>query len=768
MRTFQQFMTEVSKEDLEKVGVDRDLHFDSIFGDKIRIVVPLEQDESLGEMVSELEGLGYVVDHEDLIKKKIVYKKVQTRQGEKLRSEKVGKVLQAAGLSGLLDWWQKNADGIGRSDVGSSIVISRSPIDILQMSDHDGITSCHSPDGAFYHCARQEAKTGGAVAYVVKNSDLKGVDINDQEIFEDDDRRVKGIVPLERLRLRRFTNDKLDLLVPERRTYGIKNVGFADAVRKWAKRTQEESIGKMDPQRDYGKFDLKGGSYQDSNADGLWSDFFGVTVSGRKSSLDQDEEEEDEQGNLYDRAQEALDGHNWDYASVDLNDYDGLSYAAYITLKIPEKLFASKEVRDALQLSYRTSLRGSNDDHEGRREILKRLRDIIFGAVEVDGLQPDIEVHAAGENYEFGLSFANEDYYGDNELNSFERFLDYVDEVDGEWLEKTKKAIRALMDAGYLKNLSQKLQFKNFVVEDEKEKGLGEEGFVVSTKQPEKVGHIKDFWAHKHHFRDYHGEITFNDWNKQFAAYVNRYKALPFLVDESKLKLFMKLSETQGARKEDWEQTSTNSWHQDDVAKITGWVYLRIWADIGLDAHKSGDVVSRLKAMDENWDFYMQKIWRLFEKFIRDQREAFSKVTATPGSRPPWNTGPQGDEMLAGGSYKLGINPLDGLDPKGLSKKPNIRNKQMSLGLKFKEWLYNGASAPDNNPMVAAKGRFLRMRQEVAEYIDSLAELGIGAATAREKAMEAFADRAAQLPEEMRTQIERLITSFTGLLYPHD
>ena len=68
MRTFQQFLAEVSEEDIDKVGRDRGLHFKSIFGDRLRIVVPLEQGERLGEMVSELERRGYVVDHEDMTK----------------------------------------------------------------------------------------------------------------------------------------------------------------------------------------------------------------------------------------------------------------------------------------------------------------------------------------------------------------------------------------------------------------------------------------------------------------------------------------------------------------------------------------------------------------------------------------------------------------------------------------------------------------------------------------------------------------------------
>ena len=685
MRDFGEFLREVREEELERVGLDRDLHFDSIFGDKIRILVPLERDRSLMAISSELEGLGYVVDHEDLIKKKTVYKRVGTKQGEKLRPEKVGKALQQAGLSDHLDWWQKNADRVGRSDMGSSIVISRSPIDVLRMSDHDGITSCHSPDGSFYKCARQEAKTGGAVAYVVKNSDLKGVDLQDDEVFEDRDRRVKGIVPLERLRLRRFTKGSVDLLVPELRTYGIKNVGFADAVQRWAKRSQEGVIGKIDPSVDYGKFELRGGSYQDNDADKVWSNFFGVSVSGRKTSRDQEDEDEDESGDVYERAQEALDGHNWDHASVDLNDYDGLSYTAYISLSVPKRLFSSKEVREALDVSYRTSLGGySGERSDGKREILKALRGVIFEALEVDGLQDDFDVHAAGDDYSFNLSFINDAGY-DDELTNFERFLDYVDEVDEDWEEKTKKAMRALMDAGYLKDVSEKIEFRNFAVES------GDEDIEVSARKPERVGHLNKFMAHRNQFGyNSRGEVEFNDWNKQFAAYVNRYRILPFQVGDRNLRLFMRLNETQGANKEDWKPASQNQWHADDVAYITGWVYMDIRFDLGLDAHKSGDMISRLKYMDENWDFYLKKIWTLFDKFLKDMTVAAGKSTMTP---PKWHTAPHGEEMLAGGSHKLGIEPLKGDELKGLSRKPVVKDPQMRLGLKFKEWMLAGGAS---------------------------------------------------------------------------
>ena len=747
-------MREVSEEDLERVSLDRDLHFDSIFGDRLRIVIPLGQDERLGELVSELEGRGYVVDHETLTKTKTVHKRVETRQGEKLRPEKVGKALQSAGLTDLLDWWQKNADGVGRSDVGSSIVISRSPIDVLRMSDHDGISSCHSPDGSFYKCARQEARTGGAVAYVVKNTDLRGVDVQEDEIFEDKDRRVRGIVPLERLRLRRFTKGSVDLLVPELRTYGIKNVGFASAVGKWARRVQDGAISKIDPEADYAKFELRGGSYQDNDADKVWSNFFGVSVAGRKSSRDEDEEDQDESGDVYERAQEALDGHNWTHASVDLNEEGGyLYYTAYISLLVPKRLFASKEVRDALDGRYRRSLGGPSS---GDSKIVDEIREIMVDGLEIDGLEREVEVRVDGDDYSFGLSFTNDAGY-DDQLTNFERFLDYVDEVDGEWGEKTNKVHRALMDAGYLKDVSEKVEFKNFKVES------GDEDIEVSMVKPERVGHLKDFMAHRHHFGySTRGEVRFNDWNKQFAAYLNRYRALPFTVGDRNVDLFMRKGETVGADKDKWKPASDNQWHADDVASMTGWVYMDIRFDLGLDAHKSGDMISRLKYMDAHWDFYLKKVWRLFDKFSRDMAVAADKSTMTP---PKWNTAPHGDELLAGGSHRLGIKPLSGPDARGLSKKPVVKDPQMRLGLKFKEWLYHGVDAPDNDPLVAARGRFLALRQRVMGYVDELEGLGVPASEARERVMSAFGEEIAALPDNERLEMERLVGFLTGMIY---
>jgi hypothetical protein len=132
-------LREVSKKDLENIDLKRDLHFNNIFGNKLRIVIPLDQDNNINKLISKLEELGYEVDYEDLINKKQAYKKIKTQQGEKLRPEKIGKILQSSNQKELLDWWQKNGDNLKNNKTGSSIIISRSPIDVLRMSDHDGM-----------------------------------------------------------------------------------------------------------------------------------------------------------------------------------------------------------------------------------------------------------------------------------------------------------------------------------------------------------------------------------------------------------------------------------------------------------------------------------------------------------------------------------------------------------------------------------------------------------------------------------------------------
>jgi hypothetical protein len=74
---------------LSGVDPERDLLFNNIFSDKLRMLVPLDSNEEIQELTKLLEDLGYTVNYEDLVDKKIVYKKIKTKEGEKSRQEKV-------------------------------------------------------------------------------------------------------------------------------------------------------------------------------------------------------------------------------------------------------------------------------------------------------------------------------------------------------------------------------------------------------------------------------------------------------------------------------------------------------------------------------------------------------------------------------------------------------------------------------------------------------------------------------------------------------
>jgi hypothetical protein len=630
-------LREVSEDDLEKINANRDLHFNNIFGNKLRIVVPLEQDENINKLISKLEELGYEVDYEDLVNKKQAYKKIKTQQGEKLRPEKVGKILQTSNSRELLDWWQKNSENLKNNEVGSSIIISRSPIDVLRMSDHDGISSCHSPDGQFYKCARQEAKTGGAIAYVVKNSDLKGINIQDKEIFEDSDRNVGGIVPLERLRLRRLTNGESDLLMPELRTYGIKNVGFLSAIKNWAKTAQQNIIQKIDPVEGYKSFKLKGGSYQDNDTGKVWSNFFDVAVSGSKRSQDEDEENQDEDGDVYERAERALEGHrpNWKHVGVDLNENDGYLYASgHAGFTVSAKLF-TVDIGDWKSSNY------------------KNIKRIIEDALDISGLE-NLEInHYEASTYNVSFSIEQrDDGYGYDQITNFEHFLDYMDEVDRDFEEHVNKVYKALLEEGYIKDLSEKIEFKNFNIE------LDEEDFTITSKQAEKIGYLKEYPISKNLIST-HDKIKIREWGKLFPSLINQYKILPFKVAESNFNLFLEPSSTSGAYKNSvFADIDSNL--PENITKLTGWVYFTLHISLTLDLYKNSEVIKRLKNLDNNWDFYIQKLAKLFDIFIRNKQAS--------------------DPMQA--YYRDLV-----ANQKQLSQKPIFKKPQKQLGLNFKEYL---------------------------------------------------------------------------------
>lgn len=648
---FKQYINEISKRDLENIDLNRNLLFNNIFGDKLRVVIPLGEDLETREFMDELEDLGYTVTYSDLVHKKVIYKKIKTKEGTKERAEKVGKVLQneikklsvrspAVNLSRdgmllaalqksgqeyikkytkMLDWWQKNSENLKNSDSGSSVIISRSPIDLVRMSDHDNISSCHSPDRSHFKCAKQEAKTGGAVAYVVKNSDLKDVDIQKPELFEDEERKIEGIVPLERLRLRRFSKGEIDLLVPEIKTYGTSNVGFYGKVKQWATDSQKDTLEKLDPEKDYENFDLKGGSYQDSRADKIWSSFFDNSVIGHKTSLDDEEEEnedDDDGDNIYDAAEAQIRRHAraWQHFSVhhDIYDENTLDYSAYCSFSIPRKLFTL-----------------SNDwKDKNYREIKK----VIESNIDIYSIS-DVELNDEDEkDCIFNISVQNDDPdYQNNQLTRLEHFLDYIDDIDRNFDTHVSKVYSGLINKGYIKSVSDKLKFKNFTMEED-----DYEGTTIKSVE-EKIAYLKDFpvtessrsssghYSNRQMFKS-GGKIYINDFRNHLvnSTEFKNLKIFPFDLKPSEINFYLKDGMAKIDKTE--EKESSGGVYKDpdnfdpvpsNITKITGWVYFELEKTIGFNIASNTKTIQFLKNVDNNWDFYVKKLNKAFEVFVK-------------------------------------------------------------------------------------------------------------------------------------------------------
>ena len=627
-----QNINEINKRSLIGIDPERDLLFNNIFGDKLRLLAPLDTNKELEELTELLEDLGYTVNYEDLIDKKIIYKKIKTKEGEKSRPEKVGKALQSAisfktpfsnKAEELLDWWQKNSSHLKNTQTGASIIISRSPIDLVRMSDHDNITSCHDPKKSHFKCAKQEARTGGAVAYVVKNSDLVGVDIQKPELFKDKDRKIDGIVPLERLRLRRFNKDEIDLLLPELRTYGTSHIGFYDAVKNWAKSVQSNNLEKMNPEEDYDKFDLKGGTYQDTDASEIWGEFFHKKFGGKKYSKDEKEERKDSVSgdDLDEDAGRQIGEHsaNWKHFHVyhDVtDDYDGeggayLSYSASVSFTIPYRETTEKFNQSVAAVS--GTLRDNWRDGRELEDVIKDAIDMYT----INDINWDYHQEGKKEYHVVNLSIDDEDRHQD-QITGLEHFLDYIDDLDSNYETHVQKVYVKLIEKGYMKSPKTDFEFKNFEVEVD-----DEEGDVTMRSNPEKVGYLKDYLVDN--------SITDRNYNIQLLTLKDKIfnnpniTSIPF-IDSKSIVLYMPKNTTQG-----WYDNKAAYFDADSPPKserkLTGYVYLNFSKSFKhLDYDNKSKIIAQIKQLDKNWDFYMKRLSQIFDLTVKGDLEKRNRL----------------------------------------------------------------------------------------------------------------------------------------------
>jgi hypothetical protein len=277
------------------------LPFDDIFGKKYRVSFPL-MNETLSNIIDLLKkgetktGKKYDVD----LSTQMATYKVKNRDGDLVKKQvKAGKVIGRELGPNYLDHWAKGLTGQGKH-----IIVSRHPIDIARMSDHDRWSSCHAPPHKnrtgydAWKSALNEAEDGGLVAYVIDTKDLGGINLQEEEIFEDQERGVDGIEPKSRVRLNRYHSEDFDLAIPVTKIYGDNNDGFLESVKDWAYGAQKDKFQNEneDLALPMGSFERKGGSYADiPNDSELFNYFFDTnqfsgavkfTGKGGKSQID--------------------------------------------------------------------------------------------------------------------------------------------------------------------------------------------------------------------------------------------------------------------------------------------------------------------------------------------------------------------------------------------------------------------------------------------------------------------------------------------------
>jgi hypothetical protein len=379
-------LTEMNKKYIAMVeDIRDDLPFDNIFGDDLRIIISFSENAKYQELKDELSKMNGFISFNP-VKKEVIRKvKIKTPQGEGTKDQvlNIGKAISSLKIpeekkKKLLNWFSNYSSNIGELEKLSdySIVLSRHPIDVLRMSDVGTIQSCHAEGGMYFHCAIQEAKSGGPIAYLVRTKDLKSLDNNKfqkDEIFEDRDRDVDGIRAITRLRIRRYTDkENNDYAIPETRIYGVGMAGFLDSVTKFLKEKQKniiESPENVSTLFNNKKIVKRGGTYSDSSDSALFNHFFNTnTFFGSLKHHTSDEDEESEEGgqSRADQFEEELsdmkERYSYDHSYVDYNVEGGdhmeeVYYTAHggTTLDLPEIDLTQidfPEMRDPYDFSY--------------------------------------------------------------------------------------------------------------------------------------------------------------------------------------------------------------------------------------------------------------------------------------------------------------------------------------------------------------------------------------------------------------------------------
>jgi hypothetical protein len=462
-----------------------ELPFDHIFGDKMRVAFPIGTDITAQNIIDDLRRIKNF-DKVDLKKGEVIRKlKIDPKYGKGDYQEQkinIGRAISALKIvedkkKKYLDWFARYKDNLEAAFEKPEyvVVLSRSPIDVVRMSDHRNISSCHSQGGSYFYCAIQEAITGGAVAYVVNAQDfdeLTEEEFQNDEIFVDPDRGVRGagygLRPLSRLRVRRLEDDEgNEVAIPDTKIYGNQSIpNFYNSLKNYLQNKQSITAGDFT-----GQYEKRGGTYYDDQIEELLGNYFSDEDNKYyhqdfprvKHNRDDDRGEtrhnalsiEDDLRNIKDRYEGQMTHSSADYYIFDDDDdrsyfdMSGYSQLDISKFNLPDDI--DIEIED--EYSIRKWVEGNYDDNYEYSALIQYLKDaseIQIYRIEMDNQSIKITFN----DQETSSDPDNFDYF----CRNMKRFDDKIDDM----LDDEDELFEVFLTAGFIKPAE--IDDKNFTM----------------------------------------------------------------------------------------------------------------------------------------------------------------------------------------------------------------------------------------------------------------------------------------------------------------
>jgi hypothetical protein len=461
-----------------------ELPFDHIFGDKMRVAFPIGTDITAQNIIDDLRRIKNF-DKVDLEKGEVIRKlKIDPKYGKGDYQEQkinMGKAISALKIAEdkkkkYLDWFARYKDNLEAAFDKPEyvVVLSRSPIDVVRMSDHRNISSCHSQGGSYFYCAIQEAITGGAVAYVVNTQDfdeLTEEEFQNDEIFVDPDRGVRGagygLRPLSRLRVRRLEDDEgNEVAIPDTKIYGNQSIpNFYNSLKNYLQNKQSITAGDFT-----GQYEKRGGTYYDDQIEELLGNYFSDEDNKYyrqdfprvKHNRDDDRGEtrhnalsiEDDLREIKERYEGQMTHSSADYYIFDDDDSSYFDMSGYSQLDISKfNLPDDIDIEIEDEYSIRKWVAGNYDDNYEYSVLIQYLKDaseIQIYKIEMDNQSIKITFN----NQETTSDPDNFDYF----CRNMKRFDDKIDDM----LDDEDELLEVFLAAGFIKPAE--IDDKNFTM----------------------------------------------------------------------------------------------------------------------------------------------------------------------------------------------------------------------------------------------------------------------------------------------------------------